>query len=70
MIFRLHQNDFFSQILSANLKQTHDDIEIGLFGYSVADVKKEIARAAKLVSICDDCDMVNIHQLYIFETNR
>lgn len=37
-------------MLSANLTKTHDDESIELFGYSLNDVKKEISRAAKLVS--------------------
>lgn len=37
------------QLLSANLKKTNEDDSFELFGFSVEDVKKEIARAAKLV---------------------
>lgn len=41
----------FLQILSANLKKKHNDDTTELFGYSIIDIKMEIARAAKLVCV-------------------
>lgn len=40
---------FYFQILSADLNQNLDE-EDGIFGFAIEDVKKEIARASKLVS--------------------